>query len=274
MPDLTSLGYPEGYHLGFSAILWWISIVVIAILGIKLYLNAKKSHLINVKEMLRVKSFSFFCMCICFSLIQVGVFFPDNFLLFYLFGVLTATSGAAFYIYYWEKNLTSIKRIPTLSGIAAAIVTLTILIIYAIFPDLSGFLLDFLIFIVLFLIAVAAILYIYLIYIFSRNVKGVSTRTSRIWMGGMILILVALFLENPPGVKVLPAFIVLYFPPIGLMIGQGMAFYGVNKLFAQISSYYAQTRADPEIEKEWKSEQVLEPKKGHKPKNNTIKKGK
>ena len=59
-------------------------------------------------------------------------------------------------------------------------------------------------------------------------------------MGGMILTLVAGFSDSSlPGV---PAFMVLYFAPIGLMIGWSMAFYGVNKLFVQISSYYAQTQ--------------------------------
>jgi len=42
MTDLSSLGYPQGYHLGLSAILWWIFIIVTIILGIGLYLNARK----------------------------------------------------------------------------------------------------------------------------------------------------------------------------------------------------------------------------------------
>ena len=58
----------------------------------------------------------------------------------------------------------------------------------------------------------------------------------------MILVIVALSFEHPPGVKIFPAFIMLYFTPIVFMIGMMMAFYGVNKLFAQISSFYAQTQ--------------------------------
>jgi len=57
MTDLTSLGYPQGYHLGLSSLLWWIYIIVTLILGFGLYLNAKKSDLINVKEILRAKAF-------------------------------------------------------------------------------------------------------------------------------------------------------------------------------------------------------------------------
>ena len=73
MSELTELGYPQGYHMGLSAIVWWITIVVIAILGIILYLNAKKSDLINVKEMLRAKSFAYLCLTIQYFLIQLRI---------------------------------------------------------------------------------------------------------------------------------------------------------------------------------------------------------
>lgn len=242
MSDLTSLGYPQGYHLGFSAILWWIAIFVFATLGVKLYLNARKSDLINVKEILRAKSFMYICMSIQSSFIQVGMFFPDNFLEFYFFGLFLGAFSFTLYINYWEKNLTSIKRIPTLSAVAAWILTLIGLITFILFPGLIEFLLDFLIFTILSLVAIAIVLYVYLIYIFSKNVKGVSTTIGRIWMGGMILFLVAFSFEHPPGVKIFPTFLVFYIAPILIMITFIMAFYGINKLFTQISSYYAQTQ--------------------------------
>ena len=241
MTDLTSLGYPEGYHLGLSSLLWWITVFVLIVLAVMLYLNARKSDLINVKEMLRAKSFNYICISILISLIQVGVFFPDNFLLFYSFGVFISISSGAFYFYYWEKNLTTIKRIPTIAAITAAIIAL-IVFVTSIFFLLPGFLSDFLTFIIFSLMTVAFILYIYLIYSFSRNVKGVSTKVAGIWIVGVPLLLAAFFSELPPGVKILPAFFVLYFPPILYMIALSMAFYCINRLFTQISSYYAQTQ--------------------------------
>ena len=54
--------------------------------------------------------------------------------------------------------------------------------------------------------------------------------------------MVSLFFEHPPGVKIIPQFIVLYIPPIICAFGYSMAFYGITKLFAQISSFYAQTQ--------------------------------
>ena len=62
-------------------------------------------------------------------------------------------------------------------------------------------------------------------------------------MGGVILPLISLLLgEYPPGFKIFPKFVVFYVPPIFYMIGNSMAFYGIIKLFPQISSFYAQTQ--------------------------------
>ena len=243
MTDLTSLGYPQGYHLGLSSVLWWIFIIVTAILGLGLYLNAKKSELINVKEILISKSIGYICISIFFSLFQVGVFFPNNFLHFYFIGGLFITIPSAFYFYYWEKNLTSIKRIPTISAGASAIVVVVGIIVITFFPDLPELFVDFWVLAVLSLSAVAFALYIYLIYIFSRNIKGRgSIIIGWIWMGGMILQTIALFIEHRPGVKIFPEFIVLYIPPIIYIAAVIMLYYGITKLFAQISSFYANTQ--------------------------------
>ena len=242
MTDLTSLGYPSGYHLGFSSVLWWIFIIITAILGLGLYLNARKSDLINIKEMLRAKSIVYICTSIEFSLIQVAVFFPDIFLHYYFLGIFLACISLVIYLYYWEKNLTSIKRIPTIFTGISTIVAVIALTASIFFPDLPNFLWDFLILPTLLLVTIGFVLYIYLIYVFSKNVKGVSTKVSKVWMGGMILFLIALFFEHPPGVKMFPEFIVFYVSPIIYTFGLSMAFYGITKLFPQISSFYAQTQ--------------------------------
>jgi len=180
MSDLTSLGYPQGYHLGLSAILWWISIAIIAILGFLLYLNARKSDLINVKEMLRAKGLGYMYLSIYISSIQVVVFYPDNFLLFDLIGEFLSMSFLTLYFYYWEKYLTSLKRIPTISMGAASVISCGGLITYIFFPDLVIILLDILVIITLILTAIAFLLYICLIFAFSRHVKEVSTTVSGI----------------------------------------------------------------------------------------------
>ena len=243
MTDLTSLGYPEGYHLGISFILWNIVIVVVAALGIKLYLNARKSDLINVKEVFRAKFVFYICVSIFHLLTQIGVFFTQFFFQFYYLGGFIGFFGSTFYLHYWEKNLTSIKRIPTISSGAGSILFFIAFITSIFFLDLPIFLMDFLIFTAFSLFTLAHfVLYNYLIYSFTKNVKGVSTRVSVIWMGGVILANICIFFENPPGVKIFPPFIVLYIAPLLYMIGLIMAVYGISKMFAQISSYYAQTQ--------------------------------
>jgi hypothetical protein len=85
-------------------------------------------------------------------------------------------------------------------------------------------------------------MYIYLIYSFSRNIKGGHvTIDGWIWIVGIILTLLALSIEHL-GVKFLPTFISFYLSPIILMFGFSMAFYGITKLFPHISSFYAYTQ--------------------------------
>lgn len=242
MSDLTSLGYPQGYHMGVFAILWWIAIAVTVILSIKLYLNAGKSDLINVKEMLLSKSFVYLGYSIFFSLIQIGVFFPDVFMSVLLFGGFVLGFLTSFYFYYWEKNLTRLKRIPTLSTVTATIIAFIAFLSSLFFPNLIEFIMDYLFFAALSLVTVSIFLYIYMIYDFAKSVKGINMLTGWIWMGGMGLLMLAFFIELPPGVKILPLLFVLYFPPIILMIALSMAFYGINRLFTQISSFYAYTQ--------------------------------
>jgi len=242
MTDLTSLGYPEGYHMGLSAIFWWIAIVIIAILGVILYLNATKSDLINVKEMLLSKAIAYMGTIIFIILNQVGVFYLNHFIQLYLFGIFLITMSMAFYYYYWEKNLTSIKWIATFSDVSAAILAFGGFIISIWFPDLATILLNFLGFLVLSLMSIAAALYIYLIFIFSKRVKGIKITIGVIWMAGMLLTMIGWSFENPPGAKILPTFIVLYMAPLTIVIGLILATYGIITLFGQISSYYAQTQ--------------------------------
>ncbi|MEE9378896.1 MAG: hypothetical protein V3V33_12765 [Candidatus Lokiarchaeia archaeon] len=243
MTDLTSLGYPPGYHLGFSAVLWWIFIIVMIILGIGLYLNAKKSDLINVKEMLRAKSLVYICISIQFSLIQVAVFFPNYFIQIYISQAFFFGVPFTVYFYYWEKNLTSIKRIPTISVGISNIVLFIALIISIFFLDLVDVLWEIFLLSCFLLVTIAVVLYIYLIYTFSSKVKGGKiTIVGGIWIGGMILLLVGSFLEDRPAVSILPDFITYYIPPVFSMLGYIMAYYGITRLFTQISSYYAHTQ--------------------------------
>jgi hypothetical protein len=242
MTDLTSLGYPQGYHLGFSAVIWWISIAVSLFLGTKLYFKARKSDLVNVKDMLRAKAITFIVGGINHSLLQIIVFFPSYFLQVRSLGLLLASFSFTFYYYNWEKYLTTINRIPTISTGVATIVALIEFIIIIFIPDVFDLSYNLLNLIYLLLLVVASVLYIYLIFIFSRNVKGVSRTVSWIWMGGMVLTHMYFIIEFPPGAGILPEFIVYYFPSVLLMVGMSMTYYGINTLFTHISSYYAQTQ--------------------------------
>ena len=243
MNDLTSLGYPPGYHLGFSAILWWIFIIIMIILGIGLYLNAKKSDLINVKEMLRAKSLLYICVGIQFSLIQIAVFFPNYFVQIFIPSGFLVGIPMTIYLYYWEKNLTSIKQIPTISVGMSNIVLFISLLVFFFFPGLINILWDMFTLLFYLLVIIAFVLYIYLIYSFSSKVKGGKiSMVGGIWIGGIIFGLIGNFFENRPAVTIFPDFITYYFLPIMMMLGYIIPYYGITKLFTQISSYYATTQ--------------------------------
>lgn len=192
--------------------------------------------------MLLTKAIAYMGAIIYIILIQVGVFYPNHFIQLYLFGIFLITMSLAFYYYYWEKNLTSIRRIPTYSAVAAAFLAVVGYVNSLFSFDLVLILVDYLVFMALSLISVAAALYIYLIFIFSKNVKGIKRPVGVIWMAGMALVMIGLSFEFPPGAKILPSFIVLYLAPLLIVIGLTFATYGIITLFAKISSYYAQTQ--------------------------------
>jgi hypothetical protein len=243
MTDLYSLGYPEGYRLGLSFVLWAIYIAVSVILGIFLYLNARKSNLINVKENFRAKSFLYICGSIAYSLVQVGVWLPDNFLHFFIVGTLINTFSGTIYFYYWEKNLTRIKRIPTVSAAGSFIVSVIGVISIFFFLDLASLLLNPFFLIGYSLSTLSFVFYCYLIYLFSKHVKGVANRRiGTLWIGGIIMFLSGFFLDSPSGVLLVPEFIVVNIAPILAIVGMIIPVYCVNKYFVHVSSYYIQTQ--------------------------------
>jgi len=243
MTDPTSLGYPLGYHLGISSILWGIFIVFTVVLGLGLFANARKSDLINVKEVLRAKSSFYIGTSTGFLLIQAGVLFPDNFLQFYYLGLFSTMLPATFYFYYWEKYLTVIKRIPTISMGSSCILTSFAIILSLLIPELPLVIWDLMTLAIFSLLSLSFVLYLYLVYLFSKNTKGGHfTTVGAIWLTGITIGLIANFVEHPPGVIIVPKFILLYINPIMYMCSFLLAFLGITKLLSQISSYYAQTQ--------------------------------
>ena len=243
MTDLSSLGYPQAYHAGLSFVLWNIFIGMMVILGFFLYMTARKSDLINVKEMFYAKSFLFICTGIYTSMIQVGVIFHENFAIFSFIGIVFSNFSIVIYMNYWEKNLTSINRIPTITAGISTVLAFTALIISLISPIILKDLTDLIAIIIFILLTISYGMYIYLIYGFSKNVKGSGNKTTgMVWMVGIILLLIAIYIDNPPLVTIMAEFNVLYIAPIFLTVANILSFYGVNRLFVQISSYYTHTQ--------------------------------
>lgn len=246
MTDLSSFGYPQGYHQGLSAILWIICIIGIFIIGVKLLLNSRKIALINGKQMYRAKGILYTLGS--FQLyIQIGIFFPNYFQLLFSIATFIYCLTLINYFYKFEKNLTSIKFIPTLLVSICFIIACICLIDSLFFNTIRiTLLLDFLtiydvlIYIFSFLYIIAFLIYIFLILKFAKNTKGNHNKAGGIWVIGVILALISL-LDQPPIVGTLPSIVIFYGFPIMYFIGAYLMFYGVNRLFIQISSFYNQT---------------------------------
>ena len=108
-------GYPADFHLGISMFLWLIYIFITLTLAIVLFSQARKTPLLNRKE-LYVGSgvFSFFGLGVAFILIQIGVFFPIFFIISLSIANLITIGSLIVFVYLWEKNSINLKYIPTL----------------------------------------------------------------------------------------------------------------------------------------------------------------
>ncbi|MFX0102064.1 MAG: hypothetical protein ACFFCS_21035 [Candidatus Hodarchaeota archaeon] len=139
--------------------------------------------------------------------------------------------------------MTSIKRVPTVFAGVSFITSAIGLLFLLGTPDLSTNLVNFSNLIYYWATTLSFVLYCYLIYQFSVNVKGMKSRKISIaWIGGVIMLMSGSFLDSASGVQLSPGFLVFYGAPVITTIGMILAFYSVNKLFFRISSYYTQTQ--------------------------------
>ena len=126
---------------------------------------------------------------------------------------------------------------------SSCILTSIAIILSLFFPGLPLFIWDLMTLAIFALLSLSFVLYLYLVYLFSKNTKGGHfTIVGAIWLTGIIIGLIANFIEHPPGVVIVPKLILLYINPIMYMCSFLLAFLGITNLISQISSYYAQTQ--------------------------------
>lgn len=239
----SNYGCPPEYHLGISSVLWWLAFALLAYMGIKLYLNARKTDFINGKEMFKGKGIFYSGISICILLLQLSVIIPDYFFIFYTSAFLTSSSTITFYYKVWERNIDSIRKIPTNSQAIASIILLGCVFVSILLEETAGPILDYLFFVAVVFLSIAVFMYAYMIYRFISNVEeGKMKKVGQIWIVGCLMAAIATAFEVPPVVKIFPPFFIYYITPVLWIAGYIMSFYGVNRLFLQVSTYYTQTQ--------------------------------
>ena len=235
---LVEEGYPADYHLGFSMIFWLIFISIMLIFGTFCLIKAYKTNLLNQKELYIGNGMTLYGIGSTFIFIQVGVLFPALFIILFSAALISLLGFDTIFIYYFEKNLVNLKKIPTISSVIIFIIALFNFFYVIIYGTLIY---EFLGIVSTILMIIANIYVVTLIGIFTKRTIGVLRTNGYIWISSFILISIGAFLDHPPGVTLLSGVFALI-TPILFIIGGILWFYSYKRLCDGIISYYNQAQ--------------------------------
>lgn len=229
--------YPPDYHLGISLFFWLIYIVEVLIFAMIMIYRAHKDRLINKKEMFFGAGLTSLGSAIVFILMQIGVVYPTYFALYISIGLTILQFTFVFWVYYWEKNLISLKKIPTIISIGiffmAFIDMIFILTINS--SALEFFEISYVVFMVL-----IQFLFIYvLVILFAKRVVGNLRIKAVLVLIGLILVLMGAMFDHPPVVFLLPGYLTLITPFI-FIVSIALLYYGFIGICEGISTFYNQ----------------------------------
>ena len=228
--------YPSDYHLGFSLYFWLIFISIMLIFGTFFLIKAYKTNLLNQKELYIGNGMFMYGLGFTFIFLQVAALFPALFIISLSAASISLLGFNVFFIYYFEKNLVNLKKIPTIYSVIAFIfallnffyVLINRTLIYEFFGTVN------------IILNIIQILYLcILIVVFTKRTIGVLRTTGYIWISSFVLFSTGAFLDHPPLVTLLPEVFALIIPII-FIIGGILWFYSNNRLCDSIISYYNQ----------------------------------
>ena len=229
-------GYPADFHLGFSMIIWLIFIIFTLIFGIFLLIKAYKTNLLNQKELYIGNGMFSIGGGFSFIFVQVAVLFPALFIISLAAASISLLGFNMFFIYYFEKNLVYLKKIPTISSIIIFIIALLNFFYVIIYRTL---IFEFYTAVGLILMAIVNLYAYILIMVFIKRTIGALRTTGYIWFSSVVLITTGAFFDHPPLVTLLPEAFALI-TPIIFIIGGILWVYSSKKLCDGIITYYNQ----------------------------------
>jgi hypothetical protein len=222
---------------GIEIICWNIVILFAIGYGTKNFIEIYKTDLLNRKQIHFSAGFWYIINAPFCILIQLGLFFPDYFYFFVNIAFLLIQLGMTIFVFYWEINLTNLKRIPTLTGIV--VLCLFILnFIYFLFNG-DNILDNFIIFLFVGWFLTSIYVVYFLVFKFMTKVVGNVRRRSIFQFSGAFFYSVALSIFVLVTLNVLNERIRI-FVPIFILISGIVYYYGFNGVFEGLSSYYQQ----------------------------------
>ncbi len=238
MSAITESGYPSNYHLGISMIFWFILIGMDILWETSLFRKAHKTNLINRKELLKGNAYMFVGPQFTFIFVQIGVLLPQNFVFFIALANATTLFFSMFFIYYWERNLVSYKKIPTIFSVFICLLSF-IQVISILITKKSLFPLFTLILVLLSLIG--SIFVFILIITFTKRTAGQLKNRGYMLAISYILFFIVMMMDNPPLVTINPE-ITSIIAPILLITSAILWYFAVRIICDSIISYYNQAR--------------------------------
>jgi len=229
--------YPPDYHLGISIIFWIGFIVETLLIALIMFNRGRKDHLINRKEMNFGAGFAALGPGIFFIFAQIGVFYPRYFAWYLSIGLTVLQFTFIFFVYFWEKNLISIKNIPTMVSISIFI--MAFIDMFFILTTNSSALEFFEISYVIFMMIIQFIFLYILVIIFVKRVVGNLRIRAISLLLGFFLILIAASFDHPPFVFIMPNFLTIL-PPIIFIFAMGILYYAINGICEGLSTFYNQ----------------------------------
>jgi len=236
--SIVSAGYPSDYRQGISLIFWIILIIIQLSIGISLLVQSKKTHLVNRKELFLGNGFGLISMGLSQIIIQAGVYNPLYFVFFMSLAISLINLGLTFNIYYWEKNLINLKKIPTIYSFVLFIFSLIdtmYSLIYQkhIFEPYS--------YIFLILISTYFLLLGVITGLFAIKVIGKLRTRAFMIIFGYILFFIGGFNDHPPIVSFITGYVTIL-NPILFSISSILIYFGITGISNSINMYYNQER--------------------------------
>ncbi|MHA1150505.1 MAG: hypothetical protein ACTSR8_19985 [Promethearchaeota archaeon] len=229
-------GYPIAYRLGLDMMAWIINVIISFAIAVIFFFKMIKSDLVNEKEL----NFSNFLLYtgIGFThfFFQLGYSYPDYYEIFIPLGYVVMSLELTTFIYFWERNMIGLKKVPTLISFILMNVMIVNILYILIFqnPILE------IISIVLPLGGLIAMLFIIILtFKFSHHVIGKLKVRGYFMILGILLFAFGYSLDTVYIYEVNPKFSPLV-SPIIVGISSLLFYYGLTKIASGITSYYQQ----------------------------------